>query len=725
MVRIRLGLIAALLAVWGVAGCQQRVFMNESDWKHYRHLALNVPPQAPIPSELEPLIDVTQVSTVLSPEGKKRYISLAECIAIALENGRTGEFLDRVSGYPTAAPPSNFTDRLGVFAYDPAIAATEIERSLSKFDARWETSMVWGKVDRPVGTALETFQAGFTGRESIEQDTAQFRTDLIKPLPTGGLAGITFRTDYEFSNLNPRVNPAYRPALEFSIEQPLLQGSGVAINQLRDAHPGSLRGLLPQGPFGVRGILLTRIDYDNRQAEFERRVHELLFVVEQAYWELYCAYWDLYSREMAMRQLHRTWQQIKTLYEAGARGGDPFEFARIEAQFQSFRAQRLQVLGTGAFGRRGVLEAERRLRYLLGLPADDGVRLIPLDTPTVAPFTPDWHAAVTEAMLNRPELVQVRQEIQAAQLDLLAQKDFLLPDVRVFATYDINALGSHLDGSDESSALRNLAENRFNNWQAGVRAEIPIGFRDAHARVRRAQLGIAQRVLFLRDQEQRVAFELTQAYRQIIQLYEEIRIQRARRLAATRELELLYQKVAAGTETPGSINFLQAIQDWADAVRDEQFAICDYNVALVDFERRKGTIMRHDNVTIVDGPLPACAVARASEHIAARDRSEKLGLVLAAPGDCLACNGGADPHTCVSQPGVVLPSLSTNEAVPVPVLIQQVQTQPQLPEQLVPADAKAAPAAPAKDHPRPPQPTAARPSTEPPPRPSAGITPPQ
>src|SRR5437879_820991 len=38
---------------------------------------------------------VHAVSTVASPEAPKRFISLSECIAIALENGRTGTFFDR------------------------------------------------------------------------------------------------------------------------------------------------------------------------------------------------------------------------------------------------------------------------------------------------------------------------------------------------------------------------------------------------------------------------------------------------------------------------------------------------------------------------------------------------------------------------------------------------------------------------------------------------------
>src|SRR5207249_4744310 len=75
------------------------------------------------------------VSTVTSPEKTKREICLAECIALALENGRTGTFFDganigrrtSAAGLTREAAPSAATDSIRVVAYDPAILATQTE----------------------------------------------------------------------------------------------------------------------------------------------------------------------------------------------------------------------------------------------------------------------------------------------------------------------------------------------------------------------------------------------------------------------------------------------------------------------------------------------------------------------------------------------------------------------------------------------------------------------
>jgi outer membrane protein TolC len=556
------------------------------------------------------------VSTVSSPEKTRREICLAECVALALENGRTGTFFDRAgSDRRTSAQglfrqplPSAATDSIRVVSYDPALLATEIEESLAKFDAVWQNSLVWNRVDQPsrIANAMPTALDVLNQADRLDQ--VQFRSAILKPLPTGGVAGITFRTDYENNQLPPGsglVNPAYRSFLDFTFEQPLLQGAGVFINQIRDNHPGSLRNQIPTGG-RVPGILLTRLVYDQAQLEFERRLQELLFAVEEAYWELYCAYWDLYSRDSGMRLAQDVWQRAKARYEAGGIGIQ--DLAQIEVQYQLFRTQRLEALGNGSGGRLGVLEAERRLRYVIGLPAEDGTRLIPSDEPVTTPFEPDWLAAMTEATALRPELLQVRQDIRAAELNLRQARNLLLPDLRLVSRLSPNGLGTNF-----GSSLSGVGEFRNNDFELGLQMQVPIGVRAAHAEVERARLQLGQRFAFLRDQESKIVSSLQRSYRSVVQFREEVRTRHSQRVAAGTQLQALYERFKAGDRNSDILVRTQQI--WADALRDEYVAVCNYNVALADFERQKGTILRAHNVTIAQGPFPQCARERPSEHI--------------------------------------------------------------------------------------------------------------
>ncbi|MFO0925501.1 MAG: hypothetical protein U0736_00460 [Gemmataceae bacterium] len=295
------------------------------------------------------------MSTVVNPEAARRPIALAECICLALENGRTGEFYDRVGserrtsviGLLNQQTVSGATDAVRVFAIDPAIAATETEQALSRFDAIWRTSAVWNHVDRPPGIGPDQIPIIGVGVVNRQLENVQFRSELLKPLPTGGVAGITFRNDFGAANVEPGskiLNPAYQPGTELTFEQPLLQGGGVLLNQIRDTLPQPLRHTLPSQSVPqtrTPGILLARLNTDQTRIEFGRRVHLLLLTVEEAYWELYGAYWDLYSRENGLRQAHLAWQIGKQRHAAGGLSDD--DLAQLEEQYHFFRTARLEA----------------------------------------------------------------------------------------------------------------------------------------------------------------------------------------------------------------------------------------------------------------------------------------------------------------------------------------------------------------------------------------------
>src|SRR5439155_1963610 len=415
--------VAGLMAALAFAvGCKQQCFLYECDRNAtYAGLGLSSRLEVDLsPSIVPATATVGKPATIDDAERPPRYLSLAEAFAMSLENGDPGT--QALNG-TTNDDPTLITQRgrtastaspIRVLALFPAIAGTDIEAALSKFDARWETSMNWTTTDQPT-QGLSSFQNG---------DQAAFQTSLLKPLPTGGVAGITFNTTYTNLNQPPTAlgfqfqNPAYTPKLQFQFEQPLLQGYGVEINQLRTSHPGSI--LTPFNTASrVEGILITRIRLDQERLDFERSVHLMLVNVETAYWNLYSSYWALYSREQAMRQAFEAWKINKARYEAGRTSIE--DLAQTRGQYELFRGQRLAALDD-------VLEREHQLRALIGMPVEDGNRLVPIDTPTLTPYEPDWTTALNECLALRPGLALARQDLKFRQLDLINEKNLLLPD---------------------------------------------------------------------------------------------------------------------------------------------------------------------------------------------------------------------------------------------------------------------------------------------------------
>jgi outer membrane protein TolC len=674
--------LAGLLTLGNGSGCKQQIFMEPQDYQSAYLTGLPKGLENNAHEVIAPSIASTGHTppTVNDPDRPARMMTLKECIAIALEQGNVGFQTPTALGSKLEILPAftgrtlTGTDSIRAFAIDPAVLSAELERSISKFDVQWINSLTWQKVDNPTAAQFLTFSSQF--------DQATISSTLVKPLPTGGVAAITFDTTYtKYANPNTTVgnfvNPNYVPQVQFTFEQPLLRLFGVEANQLSPSHPGSqLLNIAPSGGTNTEGILISRIRVDQQKADFDIRINYMLANVELAYWNLFAAYYNLYAQEEGLRQAYLGYRFTDTRVMVGSDPSQNRDQAR--AQFERFRRMVIDARGT-------VLESERQLRGLLGLRSDDGTRLVPIDEPNLAPYVPDYKEAADDAMANRPELLQCRQDLKAQQLNLILQKNLRRPDLRFISQYSIQGLGSRLDGSQfvdasqtiPGNALTNMAANQFQNWTLGLRLTMPLGFRDANAMVREGQLGVARSYYQLRDAEEKVLEYLTQQYRQVVQTHADIAPAREERKALQIYIAKIETLIAIGKWNPQDfLNYLTVQQQLATAIATEYQLIANYNNALATFEFAKGTIKQYNNVSVGEGPLPPWAQKKAADHI-----KERTEAALKLREWDISERGQATPGTVGGLP--VGPAVGTgfvNELPPLQPLIDKRETLPENPK---------------------------------------------
>jgi len=622
---------ACIILILAVAlGCQKQCFLSQSDFQNAQ------PGGIPLGLECNPSYSIVpppgstpSPTTVEDTTREPRYLSLREAIAIALENGTVGVenpanpglANDTLGGFQGAAVVS--ADAIRVLALDPAIVATGIETSLSKFDTLWNTSLIWNRTETPLGISPTTFTQTGGFLRNVAADNLTFNSSLEKPLPTGGTAGITFNLNSQWNTPASPINPAVQPSIQFAFEQPLLQGFGVEINQLLPAHPGSKLMPFATGNTG-EGILITRIRLDQQRAEFERNVNYLLLNVEAAYWNLYGAYFQLYSREEAMRYAYEVWRLTKEGHNVREVRIQNLEQDRL--LYEQLRSQRMTALGQ-------ILESERQLRSLLGMKIEDGYRLVPTDTPAMTPYAPDWKVSLDETLAQRPELILARQDLKFRQLDLIRQRNSLLPDLRFVASDTLHSVGSQLDeGPVPANAFHQLFSDPFNNYSLGFLLNVPLGYRAANSGVRAAQLSLQRSYLSLRSEENKAELFLGQAYRQVVEFERQIEINQAALRSATLQLRAYKDLFQGGRGTSYGADLVLAIQNWSSSASNLYTAIVQYNNALTSLEFARGSIRERDSVIISDGPLPLCAQVRAVEH--ERQRTAALVLHERQPVDC-------------------------------------------------------------------------------------------
>lgn len=642
-----MGTAALVAGAAGLSGCTRPLYMTAETQQLADSVALpNDLESNPAASAIPDTADHKAPPTIHDSNREPRYMSLQEAIAIALEQGTRGndsptQILAQQFG--NVANSFSYTDDLGrpngpnlagddsirALALDPAIIGANVEQALAKFDARFVSSLAWNKKDEAVANIFNNFNNG---------DFGAFSTGIFKPLPTGGVTSITFETNYtKLSNVPSGfavINPSYTPRLTLGFEQPLLRGYGVEINQLRESHPNGTQAFTQFEPTGgsatggvQEGILITRLRHCQSQLEFERNVNALVFNVELSYWSLYGRYYAKYAAEQALRQGYVTWEQLQQLQAAGLQTKQGVAQAR--AQFERFRLQYLSAL-------QDVLDGERRLRGILGLPLEDGKRIVPADTPILAPYKPDWSSSLAESLANRPELRAARQQLKIQQLNVILKRDDVRPDLRFFANYSLMGIGNRLDGvgpvsqldasGTESTipgnAMGSFADNKFGSWDLGVRLNVPIGNRDKHAALKIAQLALAKSHIELKTIERKAESTLGNIYQQIEAYYEQIQLQQAQRIALGTQLQGQFERVKIGKDP--LIQLLDAQQAFATSIQQEAQAVASYNIALAGFQHAKGTILTYNNIRIGDGPLPAAIGERAADHFAARQAGLKV-----------------------------------------------------------------------------------------------------
>ncbi len=605
-----MGIVA--LAATALFGCRPQMpfYLHEDgDLSHYVDKATEIDyPDV----ESETLAEVDQALPPLTVENNevKEYwdLSLEEAVRIALENSKVFRSLAQPDvGVPRIPETSITLNPAGAGSvYDPAIQESDprfgVEGVLSAFDASWSTQLFWQQNDIPQNVAgfVTLFRPS-----AFRQDLGSFQTSVSKTYATGGTWSLSHSVDYEWNNAGAsRQWPSdWSANLQAGFRQPLLQGAGVTFNRI--AGPQAIPGF-------YNGVLLARIEGDQRLTEFEQSVSSQLLQVEQAYWTLYLAYRQLNTALTARDAALQTWRQVRAKYEVGGRGGSAQEEAQAREQYLAFRAAVEQALSN-------LYKAENNLRYLMGLAATDGRLIRPSDEPSRARVEFDFHEVHAEAMVRNPALRREKWRIKKAELELIAAKNFLLPRLDAFGSYRWEGIGDDLlDSSNATSnAYGSLTSGKYENWQLGLDLTIPLGFRKEMAAVRNAQLKLARERAILQEQELEVSHQIAWVLREIDEYYKIAETNYNRAVAAYAEVKAVSAMYDAGTATLDLL--LNAQQRRAQAEIEYFQAITKYMFAISQLHYRKGTLLEYNGVYLTEGPWPQKAYFDALRRAKARD----------------------------------------------------------------------------------------------------------
>src|SRR3989304_1807714 len=548
-----IAVIAACFVI--LAGChpQQPFYFHEDrDLSHYKGMATEIEyPDV----ESCTLDDVPGAIRPFSLQNNKPQevwdLKLEEAIRNALINNK----VMRTIGGQVQGPPEFLlrNAELVPTIYDPAIAESNprsgVEAALSAFDTQFSTKLYWQKNDNPT-FSFNSFSPPFGVTALVQQqDPSTFQAQLQKTAATGGTWIIRHGVNYNLQNTSFSTGSIAIPTnwnvnLEAEMRQPLLRGAGVQFNRI--AGPGAPPGL-------YNGVMLARINTDIALADFEASVRNLVADVETTYWELYYNYRTLDAVIAGRESALQTWRRTYALYKLGAKGGEAEKEAQARENYFLFRTAVEQALSA-------LYDTEAKLRYLMGIAATDGRLIRPIDEPTTGKISFDWYETLGEALARSVELRQQKWVVKRRELELIASKNFLLPQLDAVGKYTWLGAGNELIASSggtgdlfstdpQPNAYQSMTDGKYQGWQIGFGFSMPIGYRREMSGVRNAQLLLAKECAKLQEAELELSHQLAFAIRDMEAAQVLSQTNFNRRIAAQRQVEAVSAAYETGTIT--------------------------------------------------------------------------------------------------------------------------------------------------------------------------------
>jgi outer membrane protein len=441
-------------------------------------------------------------------------------------------------------------------SYNPAIESARVVEAEAMFDEVYFANANYNKQDRPSSSELE----------SNSTDLRTVETGIRKMLSTGMTVQVSYaltrtKTDLVFQTFNP----TYFNSFIVQFQQPLLRGFGLDYNRAQ--------------------IEISKLDRDISVERLRKDVREIVYNVEQAYWQL------LQARR-AVGVLSQLLTDLEIIHRDLQRRLD-YDTYRVQLSFTTSRIERIEAEFIGLTKR--VRDAEDALKRLVSDPdlnLSQEAAIIPTDVPGIEPMVLDEIGEVTAGLSNREELREAKLVIEKTQIAIGVAKNKALPKLDLLFRYLVDGLGTNAD-----KAFDQLTANDFNEYVVGLQFEWPIGNRGPEAQIRQARLQQAQAIAAHRDLIENVILEIQQAVRGIQTEYDQVGP--SFRWVVASEDWVEATKARELSRDPAT---LQVELDGYEALSASRRQLLDtlvrYNVAISNLEREKGTLLDYNNIVI-------------------------------------------------------------------------------------------------------------------------------
>jgi outer membrane protein len=406
---------------------------------------------------------------------------------------------------------------------------------------------------------------------------------------TGTFTQLTYSsTRNRFNSPLWDINPYTSGYLDLQINQNLLQGFGISVNN--------------------RNIRVAKNNLKVTDLQFKLQVITTVSAVLNLYWDLVSFNEDQRIKQEALTTAQRLYEGNQHQVELGTLPA--IEVTRAAAEVSAAK-ESLLIAQTNVAQQETVLKNALSRSGVVSQTLDE-VHVLPLDHITV-PETEDLKATpelVNLALAQRPEIAKAKINIESSMINLGGSKNYLLPTLQ--ANFELTNNGLSGPANPASLAfelvppaayiggygnlLRQIFGRDYPNYSAGFSLNIPFRNRVAQADYVADQLSLRQNQLLYQKAVAQIRVDVKNAVIGLQQARARYETAVATRSLAQQTLEAEQNRFRFGESTIATV--VQAQRDLAGDQSAEVQSMANYTHAKVAFDEAVGQTLDVNNISL-------------------------------------------------------------------------------------------------------------------------------
>lgn len=395
-----------------------------------------------------------------------------------------------------------------------------------------------------------------------DQSTFTITPGAYQLLPSGGTLGLAYQNTKESNSTvaAPALGTYWTSSLGLTLTQPLLKNFGRDTTELN--------------------IKVAEVAKGTSLSQLKSRILATVAQVRSEYFRLAAFREDLESRKTSLELA----QKVLSETEARVKAGVLPAMEILNAQFGVASREKELIDAEKA-----VSDQVDILAQLIQL--DKVAEIIPSDKPDRATIVMNTEAALNNALSFRPELDELKGQLQSYELQASVAKSRTLPSLNLTSSVALTGIDEDYNRNSER-----LGSFDYPAWSVGVQFDYPLGNQAAENDYRRSRLKAEQAKVQLQNLQSSIENEVKIAIRGVTSSYKQLDVADRGRLFADERVKAYLKKSEVGLATTKDL--LDVENDLVAARTNQIKAEALYAISLTQYWKATGELLDREGITI-------------------------------------------------------------------------------------------------------------------------------